>query len=524
MGFFQRILRGVFIVFIVLRYGLDELVLTSFQKPWLKLVARIVSVGRNLRAPRGQRMREALERLGPIFVKFGQVLSTRRDLLPTDIADELALLQDRVPPFSSAIAVATIERAFGRRVEDIFASFERVPVASASIAQVHFATFRDKHGGLRDVAVKVVRPGMLAAIEKDLNLMRMMAAWVESLSADGKRLKPREVVAEFDKYLHDELDLVREAANAAQLRRNMEGLHLVMIPEMIWDYCHADVIVMERMTGLPISQIDKLRAAGVDIKQLARDGVTLFFTQVFRDGFFHADMHPGNIQVSIAPETLGRYISLDFGIVGTLTEVDKEYLAQNFAAFFRRDYKRVAELHIESGWVPVHTRVDELESAIRACCEPYFDRPLKEISLGIVLMRLFQTSRRFHVEIQPQLVLLLKTLLNIEGLGRELDPDLDLWSTAKPFLEKWMLDQMGPQKLMEQFKAQAPRYAKLIPELPRLLHDYLHRQQGGNDKAIKELIAEQKRTNNLLQKIVYGGVGFVLGLILIQIVIRIRLF
>jgi ubiquinone biosynthesis protein len=523
MGFFQRIWRGAFIVFIVLRYGLDELVLTSFQKPWLQLIARIVSVGRNLRAPRGQRLREALERLGPIFVKFGQVLSTRRDLMPLDIADELALLQDRVPPFSSDIAIATIERSFGRKVGDIFSSFERVPVASASIAQVHFATLIGRDGKEREVAVKVVRPGMLAAIEKDLGLMRMMAGWVESLSADGKRLKPREVVAEFDKYLHDELDLVREAANAAQLRRNMAGLNLVLIPEMYWDFCHSEVIVMERMKGVPISQIDKLQAAGVDIKQLARDGVTIFFTQVFRDGFFHADMHPGNIQVSLDPQHLGRVISLDFGIVGTLTEVDKEYLAQNFVSFFRRDYKRVAELHIESGWVPAATRVDELEAAIRACCEPYFDRPLKEISLGIVLMRLFQTSRRFHVEIQPQLVLLQKTLLNIEGLGRQLDPDLDLWATAKPFLEKWMLEQIGPQKLIEQLKAQAPRYAKLLPELPRLLHDYLQQQKGQHDHALTELLAEQKRTNSLLQKIIYGGLGFVLGLILIQVLLRIKL-
>ena len=524
MGLLQRLWRGAFIVFIVLRYGLDELVLSSFQKPWLRLIARIVSVGRNLKAPRGQRLREALERLGPIFVKFGQVMSTRRDLLPLDIADELALLQDRVPPFPSEVAVATIERAFSKKLDQIFTSFDQKPIASASIAQVHFATIIDKTGQSREVAVKVVRPGMLAVIDKDLGLMRMMAGWVEGLSADGKRLKPREVVAEFDKYLHDELDLVREAANAAQLRRNMAGLNLVLIPEMYWDFCHPEVIVMQRMHGVPISQIDKLKSAGVDMKRLASDGVNLFFTQVFRDGFFHADMHPGNIQVSLAPDTFGRYISLDFGIVGTLTEVDKEYLAQNFAAFFRRDYKRVAELHIESGWVPAATRVDELEAAIRACCEPYFDRPLKELSLGLVLMRLFQTSRRFQVEIQPQLVLLQKTLLNIEGLGRDLDPELDLWNTAKPFLEKWMVEQIGPQKLIDQLKSQAPRYAKLIPELPRLLHDYLQQHNSGHDKALVELLAEQKRTNNLLQKIIYGGLGFVLGLILIQIFIRVRVF
>lgn len=511
----SRLTRGVFILFVVLRYGLDELVLSSFRHPWLRLFTRILTLGRNLRAPRGERLREALERLGPIFVKFGQVLSTRRDLMPPDIAEELARLQDRVPPFSSEVAVATIERAFRQPVDQLFETFEREPVASASIAQVHFATLRTKSGQRRDVAVKVLRPGMLPVIEKDLALMRMMAGWVEKLSDDGKRLKPREVVAEFDKYLHDELDLVREAANAAQLRRNMEGLGLVLIPEMFWDFCHPEVLVMERMKGVPISQVDVLRAAGVDIPKLARDGVTIFFTQVFRDGFFHADMHPGNIQVSLVSATFGRYISLDFGIVGTLTEFDKEYLAQNFTAFFRRDYKRVAELHIESGWVPPQTRVDELEAAIRAVCEPYFDRPLKEISLGMVLMRLFQTSRRFHVEIQPQLVLLQKTLLNIEGLGRQLDPDLDLWSTAKPFLEQWMLDQVGPKRFWRELKAQAPQYAKLLPQLPRLLHDYLQQPRGGDSRQLAQLIAEQRRTNALLQILLYLGLGFLSSMLVL---------
>ena len=519
-----RLLRGIYIVLIVLRYGLDELVLTSFQKPGLRLLARIVSVGRDLSAPRGQRLREALEHLGPIFVKFGQVLSTRRDLLPPDIADELAKLQDRVPPFSSNQAVGIIERAFGRPLSDIFVDFTHKPVASASIAQVHFAVIKDKDGTTREVAVKVLRPGMLTVIDKDLSLMRMMAGWVDRLSADGKRLKPREVVAEFDKYLHDELDFMREASNAAQLRRNMEGLNLVLIPEMLWDFCRDDVIVMERMKGVPISQVDQLRAAGVDIPKLARDGVTIFFTQVFRDGFFHADMHPGNIQVSLEPATFGRYISLDFGIVGTLTETDKEYLAQNFTAFFRRDYKRVAELHIESGWVPSDTRVDELESAIRAVCEPYFDRPLKEISLGLVLMRLFQTSRRFNVEIQPQLVLLQKTLLNIEGLGRQLDPNLDLWSTAKPFLESWMLDQVGPKKLWKQLVAEAPRYAKLIPELPRLVHDFLKHRQNSDHAQLQLLIQEQRRTNRLLQGIAWVAGGFVLGMLAMQMFVRLHHF
>ena len=522
----SRVFRGATIVWVVLRYGLDELVLSSFEHPWLRLLARLVSIGRNLEAPRGQRLREALERLGPIFVKFGQVLSTRRDLMPPDIADELALLQDRVPPFDSQISVATIERAFRKPLGEVFISFEREPVASASIAQVHFAVIRDRDGVQRDVAVKVLRPGMLPVIEKDLALMRMMAGWLESLSADGKRLKPREVVAEFDTYLHDELDLMREAANAAQLRRNMEGLDLVLVPEVFWDFCHTEVMVMERMRGVPISQVERLREAGVDIPKLARDGVTIFFTQVFRDGFFHADMHPGNIQVSLDAMTFGRYISLDVGIVGTLTEVDKEYLAQNFTAFFRRDYKRVAELHIESGWVPPETRVNELEAAVRTVCEPYFDRPLKEISLGMVLMRLFQTSRRFNVEIQPQLVLLQKTLLNIEGLGRQLDPDLDLWSTAKPFLEKWMLDQLGPQRLLRELRDQAPHYAKLLPELPRLLHSYLRQepQTQTQPQLLRELLQAQQRTNRLLQALMYGGVGFVLGLLGLQLYLRFYVF
>ena len=518
-----RLFRGAFILWMMFRFGLDELVLTSFNKPWLKRIASVVTLGRKLDAPRSQRIRQALESLGPIFVKFGQVLSTRRDLLPLDIADELAKLQDRVPPFPSDVSIAIIERAFKKPLSEIFVSFETVPVASASIAQVHFGVIRDRDGVLRDVAVKVLRPGMLTVIDKDLDLLRTMAGWVESLSEDGKRLKPREVVAEFDKYLHDELDLVREASSAAQLRRNMADLNLVLIPEMFWDYCMPDVMVMERMRGVPINQVERLRAAGVDVPKLARDGVTIFFTQVFRDGFFHADMHPGNIQVSLEPATFGRYISLDFGIVGTLTEVDKEYLAQNFTAFFRRDYKRVAELHIESGWVPPTTRVDELEAAVRAVCEPVFDRPLKDLSLGLILMRLFQTSRRFNVEIQPQLVLLQKTLLNIEGLGRELDPDLDLWHTAKPFLEKWMLEQIGPKKLINELRNEAPRYAKLLPELPRLLFEFLQRSNSpGNAPEVLALLAEQKRTNRLLQGIVYGGIGFVLGLIAMQILIRVR--
>ena len=512
----KKLFRALFIVWTALRYGLDEMALSSLPRPWLRALGRLVRTGRDLSAPRGQRLRQALEQLGPIFVKFGQVLSTRRDLLPPDVADELALLQDRVPPFAADEAVAIIEKAYGRPLDEVFSRFERQPVASASIAQVHFASVRQA-GREREVAVKVLRPGMLKVIDQDLALIHTLAGWVERLFADGRRLRPREVAEEFDKYLHDELDLMREAASAAQLRRNMAGLNLVLVPEMLWDYTRDNVLVMERMSGIPINQVERLREAGVDIGKLAQDGVTIFFTQVFRDGFFHADMHPGNIMVSVQPETFGRYISLDFGIVGTLTEYDKEYLAQNFTAFFRRDYKRVAELHVESGWVPADTRIDELEAAIRSVCEPYFDRPLKEISLGMVLMRLFQASRRFNVVIQPQLVLLQKTLLNIEGLGRQLDPELDLWSTAKPFLEKWMLEQVGPQRLWRELREQAPYYAKMLPELPRLLHAHLRQPLLADlQKQMQLLAQEQRRSRRLLTALA----ALVATLLLVQIILR----
>ena len=447
------LLRLIRIILVSLRYGLDELVLSSLNHPLATCLLRVIRLGTRPRKPRGLRLRLALESLGPIFVKFGQVLSTRRDLIPADIANELALLQDRVPPFPSAQAAACIEAALGAPPDKLFAQFDVDPVASASIAQVHFAVLHDG----REVAVKVLRPGMLDIIEKDLSLLKVVARIIERLGADGRRLKPREVVAEFDKYLHDELDLVREA--------------------------------------------------GIDIPTLARAGVEIFFTQVFTDGFFHADMHPGNIYVSDRPETLGSYIALDFGIVGSLSEFDKNYLAQNFLAFFHRDYRRVAQLHIESGWVPPDTREEELEGAVRAVCEPYFDRPLSEISLGQVLLRLFQTSRRFNVEIQPQLVLLQKTLLNVEGLGRQLDPNLDLWKTAKPYLERWMRQRVGIKGLRQSLEKEAAQWSQMLPALPRLLHDQLSRPNVS--PALLAEMAQLRRAQEQNNRLVAALVGVV---------------
>ena len=503
-----RAFRLLKIFSIAYRFGLDEFFMAAAKPGWPKSLYQAVFGGRTFAAPRGVRLREALETLGPIFVKFGQVLSTRRDLMPADLADELARLQDRVPPFDSAIAEREIERALGQAPSSLFREFDRVPVASASIAQVHFAVLHDG----REVAVKVLRPGMLPAIESDLALMGVAATLIEAWWADGKRLKPREVVAEFDMYLHDELDLIREAANASQLRRNFlpSGVrgHLLMVPEIYWDYCRPTVMTMQRMHGIPISQIAKLNAANIDLKKLSRDGVEIFFTQVFTDGFFHADMHPGNILVSDAAESLGRYVALDFGIVGTLSEHDKDYLAKNFLAFFNRDYHRVATLHVESGWVPRNTNVEALEGAVRACCEPIFDKPLHEISLGQVLLRLFQTSRRFNVEIQPQLVLLQKTLLNVEGLGRELDPELDLWATAKPYLETWMREQLGWQGFAKNLEKEAPYFAKMIPQWPRLITQVLERASAGQDEgAFKRLAEEQRRTNQRLTWITVALIG-----------------
>ncbi len=500
----KSILRLIIIIRVIWIFGLIQIALSDERKKFKKKsIAKFfifLRIKRKFNSPRAIRIRQALEYLGPIFVKLGQVLSTRRDLLPEDIANELTLLQDRVTPFDSQIAIKMIENAFGKKIESLFLNFSNIPVASASIAQVHFATLHDG----RKVAVKVLRPGMLQAIDKDLSLMKLFAYLIECFSADGRRLRPKDVVAEFDNYLHDELDLVREAANASQLKRNFKNSDLLQIPEMIWEYCRTDVIVMERVYGIPINKIDELKKANVDLKKLSHDGVQIFFTQVFRDGFFHADMHPGNILVANEGERFGRYIALDFGIVGSLTNVDKNYLTQNFLAFFRRDYKKVAELHIESGWVPKHTRVESLESAIRSVCEPYFDKPLKDISLGQVLLRLFETSRRFDVKIQPQLVLLQKTLLNVEGLGRQLNPDLDLWATAKPFLETWMKEQIGFAALKKNVKDESEQWAKVFPKIPNLIFKVLdnlaenEKRQGSSIEVTNALNEQRKLINYII--------------------------
>jgi len=483
------LLRLVKIFWIALRFGLDEFALASGSR--LARAVNAVLFFRPLGEPRGVRLRRALEALGPIFVKFGQVLSTRRDLLPADLADELAKLQDQVPPFATQLAVAEVERAFGKPIGQVFEKFELQPIASASVAQVHLAVLP----GGTEAAVKILRPGMMPVIAKDLALMDAAAGLVERFWADGRRLKPREVVAEFARHLFEELDLMREAAHASQLRRNFPDSPLLAVPEVYWDWCTSTVMTMQRMHGTPVSQVDELRRQGVDIPKLARTGVEIFFTQVFRDAFFHADMHPGNILVT--PE--GRYVALDFGIMGTLTEIDKQYLAQNFLAFFQRDYARVARAHLEAGWVPADTRMDEFEGAIRAVCEPFFDRPLKEISFGRALLRLFQTSRRFNVEIQPQLVMLQKTLLNIEGLGRQLDPDLDLWTTAKPFLENWMREQVSLKGLLRTLRNEAPRWATMLPQLPRLLHRALADDRVERiERLLEQSLALQRQRNWLI--------------------------
>ncbi|WP_114648987.1 ubiquinone biosynthesis regulatory protein kinase UbiB [Pseudothauera hydrothermalis] len=489
----MRLFRLVKIVTVGLRFGLDRIVLDADSSGRLARLWQVLFFWRRFEEPRAVRLRRALESLGPIFVKFGQMLSTRRDLLPPDLADELALLQDRVPPFPTAQAIAVLEDFYGKPVDEVFLDFDRTPVASASVAQVHFARLPDG----TEVAVKVLRPGIERVIAHDLALMEAAAIVLEKVWPEGRRLKPREVVGEFAKYLADELDLMREAANCSQLRRNFSGSELLIVPEVYWDWCGKSVMVMERMHGVPISQTATLVAQGIDLSRLSRAGVEIFFTQVFRDGFFHADMHPGNIFVHAD----GRYIALDFGIMGTLTDTDKNYLATNFLAFFKRDYKRVAQAHIDAGWVPAKTRVDEFESAIRAVCEPIFDKPLKDISFGKTLLRLFQTARRFEMEVQPQLVMLQKTLLNIEGLGRQLDPELDLWKTAKPFLERWMDEQVGWRALYRGIREEAPNWVGTLPQLPRLVHQALAepaRQQTAVRDDIARLAITQRRQGRLI--------------------------
>lgn len=498
----MKLLRLIRILYVGLRFGLEEFFLGHERVRVLRWLVATFFFWRRLTEPRAVRLRRALEALGPVFVKFGQMLSTRRDLIPLDIADELALLQDRVPPFPSAQAIAVLEATYKKPLATVFAEFDPIPVASASVAQVHFARLHTSHTaeGGRAVAVKVLRPGIAQVIGHDVALLYAAAGLIEKLFKDGKRLRPREVIAEFEKHLEDELDLMREAANCSQLRRNFKNSPLLLVPEVYWDYCDRNVMVMDRMEGIAVSHIEALRASGVDIPKLAQTGVEIFFTQVFRDGFFHADMHPGNILVR---EGSQQYIALDFGIMGTLTEVDKQYLARNFLAFFRRDYKGVARAHLESGWVPPDTRIDELEAAVRAVCEPVFDRPLKDISFGRVLLQLFQASRRFHVEIQPQLVLLQKTLLNIEGLGRQLDPELDLWKTAKPFLERWMNEQVGWRGLIKNLQAEAPQWASLLPQIPRLTHQALNSPRfTALETEISSLIRQQHRLNQWVMLLV----------------------
>ncbi|PSJ43673.1 ubiquinone biosynthesis regulatory protein kinase UbiB [Zobellella endophytica] len=453
-------------------YGLDELIPARLQV-WPARFARRSLFWLKNKHPelsRGKRIRLALESLGPVFIKFGQMLSTRRDLLPPDIAEELAMLQDRVPPFDGALARKQIEASLQNRIEVLFDDFDEKPLASASIAQVH--TARLKTG--QEIVIKVIRPGIERVIDADVSLMQSMANLIARLVPErSSRLRPVEVVQEYRKTLLDELNLLREAANAIQLRRNFEGSRTLYVPEIYPSYCHENVLVMERIYGIPVSDIEALEANGTDMKLLAERGVEVFFTQVFRDSFFHADMHPGNIFVSYEDPHDPQWIGIDCGIVGTLNRDDKRYLAENFLAFFNRDYRKVAELHVESGWVPADTKVEEFESAIRTVLEPIFEKPLSEISFGHVLLNLFNTARRFNMAVQPQLVLLQKTLLYVEGVGRQLYPQLDLWKTAKPFLEDWMQQQVGYKAVINAVKEKAPFWAEKLPDLPELVYDAL---------------------------------------------------
>jgi ubiquinone biosynthesis protein len=463
---------------VLVRHGLDDFVrATHLYRPlrFMFYLSPWTWFQRRRGATRAERLRLALEELGPIFVKFGQALSTRRDLLPVDIADELAKLQDRVPPFPGELARAGLERSYGCKLDEIFTNVSIEPLAAASIAQVHVA--RRKDG--REVVVKVLRPGMRSQIGRDLEVMQAMAVMAQRWWPEARRLRPIEVVREYRQTILDELDLMREAANASQLKRNFAGSALLYVPEVHWDLCRTDVMVMERIHGVPIGDLETLRERGTDFKRLAENGVEIFFTQVFRHNFFHADMHPGNIFVIVDDPLAPRYAAVDFGIVGTLSQRDQRYLADIFLAVFDRDYRRVAQLHIECGWVPPATRVDEMESAVRTICEPIFDRPLREISFGTVLLRLFAALQRFDGQIQPQLILLQKTLLNVEGLGRQLYPDLDIWKTAAPVLRAWKRDRMSPRTLWREMRRGLPDVLEVLRTWPTLARSVIERAQQG---------------------------------------------
>ncbi|NBC21870.1 MAG: ubiquinone biosynthesis regulatory protein kinase UbiB [Gammaproteobacteria bacterium] len=472
----RLLLRLIAIQRVLVRYGLDELIVATHLLRPMRFVFRLLPGRAVVDEPLGVRIRLALQELGPIFVKFGQAISTRRDLLPVDVADELAKLQDQVPPFASGLALEIIEQAYGRPASEVFGSFEEQALAAASIAQVHAATLPDG----TEVVVKMLRPDMRRVIERDLEVMYFMAGLAHRYWREARRLRPLEVVREYEKTIIDELDLMREAANAAQLARNFAGSDLLHVPEIYFDYCHVNVIVMERIYGIPISNMRALREAGADIKRLAEKGVEIFFTQVFRHNFFHADMHPGNIFIQVHDPKDPKYAAVDFGIVGTLNPVDQRYLAENFLAFFEQDYHKVAKLHIDSGWVPPDTRVDELESAVRTVCEPIFSKPLDEISFAQVLMRLFETARRFDMQVQPQLILLQKTLLNIEGLGRELYPQLDLWETAYPIMRQWMTDRLGGRAMIDEIRDQLPELRETLRELPHWLRAIAEQSASGD--------------------------------------------